>query len=180
MAGIFVLTLLSFLLFYLLTRICWVRIIKSEGFKIEIHLPILSLHLINKSGDKENPKNKEKISFFGYFRIITDIIEKLYDCDLVIDRITLPVKSEGFSTTALLLPIGQRALVCSLVAYIGGKIKSLSVQDNAITLSPDIQNIHFNLTVKIRLFKLIYTFLFLRHRLKQENTRVKDKGYARE
>ena len=168
MAGIFILILLSFALFYFLTRTIWVRIIKDENFKIEIHLPLLSLHFTNESRKKSNKKTGRKINFIDYYRIITDIVEKTKNCDVVIDRITLPIKPEKFSTSTLLLPMGQRALICSVVTYLGSKIRSLTVQDNAITLSPDIQKLHFYLTVKLRLFQMIYTILFIRSRLKHE------------
>ena len=76
MAGIFILILLSFALFYFLTRTIWVRIIKDENFKIEIHLPLLSLHFTNESRKKSNKKTCRKINFIDYYRIITDIVEK--------------------------------------------------------------------------------------------------------
>ena len=162
MAGIFILILLSFALFYFLTRTVWIRIIKDENFKIEIHLPLLSLNFTNISSKKSNKKTGSKINFINYFRIITDIIEKTKNCDLVINRITLPIKPEKFSTSTLLLPMGQRALICSVVTYLGSQTRSLTVQDNAITLSPDIQKLHFYLTVKLRLFQMIYTILFMK------------------
>ena len=63
MAGILISLLLVFLVFFIMTRTVWVRIIKGKDFKVEIHLPILAIHIVKKNdnGDKrKNPKSKDK------------------------------------------------------------------------------------------------------------------------
>ena len=174
MAGIFILILLFFTLYFVLTRIIFVKIIKDEYFKIEIHLPLLAIHLITQKSDKKDPPKSTKISFFGYFRIITDAIDRLSEYEIYLDRVSLPIKREGFSYSTFLLPIGQETLIYSAIAYLEAKVKKLIIKDNAITLSPDVENMHFHLTVKLRLYHFIYIALFIYHRIKQE--RLKSKG----
>ena len=60
MAGLLIFILLSFALFYYLTRIVWVRIIKGEEFIIELHLPIFAIYLIKRKDKGDNNKKAKK------------------------------------------------------------------------------------------------------------------------
>ena len=174
MAGIFILILLFFTLYFVLTRRIFVKIIKDEYFKIEIHLPLLAIHLITQKSDKKEKPKSTKIGFIGYFRIITDAIDRLSEYEIYLERVSLPIKREGFSYSTFLLPIGQETIIYSAVTYLKAKVKKLIIKDNAISLSPDVENLHFYLTVKLRLYHFISIALFIFRRIKQERLKNKE------
>ena len=177
MAWVLIFLLILFLLFYFLTQIVWVRIIKGEGFKVEIHLPIFAIHLIKSddNGDnKEKPsKEKDKPLFFGYIRIITGIVDRIKNAKIEVKKIILPVKGEDFDKSAILRPLRQHALICAFIAYLRTKTENLKVEDNAITLSPDVNVLHCYVTIKLRLYQLIHGLLSLRHSINEERKRTK-------
>lgn len=176
MAGLFIFLLLSFLLFYILTRVTWVRIIKGESFKAEIHLPIFSIHLIKRDDNGDNKKKtseKDKPLFFGYIRIITGVVARMKNAKIEVKKILLPVNTEDFDKSAILRPLRQHALICAFIAYLRTKTEKLTLDDNAITLSPDIDVLHCYVTIKLRLYQLIHGLLSVRHSIYEEKKRTK-------
>ena len=180
MAGILIFLLMSFVLFFLLTRIVWVRIIKGDGFKIEIHLPILALNFIKRSDDEDTSstrsKSDDKPSLFGYLRIITGIVDRISGAEISVKAIVLPIKTEDFNKSSILRPLRQQALLYTLIAYLKTKTEKLTLEDNAIILSPDVNVLHCYVTVKIRLYQLIYGLLSVRHAIYEEKKRTKGEG----
>ena len=185
MVGSLIFLLLSFALFYSLTRVVWVRIIKGESLKIEIHMPIFAIHLIKSSntGDNNKKPTKERDSpqFFGYFRIITGIVARIKNARIVVKSIMLPIKTNDFDQNAILKPLRQQALLYATVAYLRTKTENLTLLDNAITLSPDINALHCYVTVKLRLYQLIHCLLSIRHSIYEEKKRTRgERKHVRE
>ena len=182
MAGILILLLISFVLFFLLTRIVWVRIIKGNSFKIEIHLPILAIHLIKRNSDKDKKSNinDTNLSFLGYIRILTHIANKIQGAKISVKAIALPIKSKDFDKTAILRPLRQQVLLYGIIAYLRTKTEKLTLEDNAIILSPDIDVLHCYVTLKIRLYKLIYGFIAITQAMRDEKKRRRGKRLVRE
>ena len=180
MAGILIFLLMSFVLFYFFTCIVWVRIIKGDGFKIEIHLPILALHFIKRSNDDDNNsatvKKDDKPSILGYMRIITGIVDRISGAEISVKAIVLPIKAEDFNKSSILRPLRQQALLYTLIAYLRTKAEKLTLEDNAIILSPDVKVLHCYVTFKIRLYQLIYGLLSVRHAIYEEKKRTKGEG----
>ena len=175
MAGILISLLLVFLVFFIMTRTVWVRIIKGKDFKVEIHLPILAIHIVKKNdnGDKrKNPKSKDKkISYIGYFRIITGVVARLKNARIVIKKITLPINDENFDKSSIIKPLRQHALICAFIAYLRTKTEKLTLEDNAISLSPDVTALQCYVTFKLRLYQLIHGLLSVRHSIYEEKNR---------
>lgn len=183
MAGLLIFILLSFALFYYLTRIVWVRIIKGEEFIIELHLPIFAVYLIKRKdkGDNNKKSKKYRPSILGYIRIITRVLSRINTSRIIIKNIIIPIKTDDFNKTSMLRPIRQHALICSFIAYLRTKVNSLTLENNAINLSPDIKSPHFYLTIKLRLYQLIYGLLSIRHSVNKESKRTKGRNkYVRE
>ena len=63
--------IISFLIFYVITRTVWVRIIKEECLKIELHLPLSAIKL---SFPKEDDKKKSK----GKVDMVVSLINAVY------------------------------------------------------------------------------------------------------
>ena len=185
MAWLLIFLLTIFILFYFVTRIVWVRIIKGDIFKAEIHLPIFAIHLIKSddSGDnkKQPDKQQDKPSALGYIRIITGIVEKIKDSKIEVKRVIIPIKTDNFNKSAILRPIRQHAFICAFIAYLRTKTEKLIIEDNAITLSPDIGVIHFYITIKLRLYQLIQALIWIWHSINEERKRNKgDRRNVRE
>lgn len=175
MAWVLIFLLFLFLIFYISTQIVWVKIIKEKELKLEIHLPILAIHLIKSKDSGDNKKKDKKAnvnpSLSGYLRITTDSINQLNNAKIEINRILLPISTEDFNKSAILRPLRQHILICSLIAYIRTKSKKFILEDNAIILSPDVDVIHLQLTLKLRLYQLIQGLLSIRRSICEERKR---------
>lgn len=158
---------LSFLLFFILTRRVWVRIIKEEGLKIEIHLPLLALCLYGKSNKKEN-KETDKLSTRAYLRVIAGTLRRVRHAEVIIKKITLPLKVASFGSSTLVTPFAYQGLIYTVIAYLKTKAKRLILCDNAITSSPDVNKAQYYVTVKLRLYQLIYALLTFRRGVNEE------------
>lgn len=170
----YILLLFCFALFYYLTRIVWIRIIKNEQFKIEIHLILFAIHINNYDGDGDNINNKDNSMSIKNVRIITDILTKLRNATIEIKSILIPINTKQFNKSTILKPLRQNAYICALIAYLRTKTKKLTLEDNAIILSSDIPALHYYVTIKLRLYELIFGFFSIRHRINNENKRAKD------
>ena len=168
MAEVQIILIFSFLCFFILTRVIWVRIIKRDLLKIEIHLPLLVIHLVFPKKEKTKKKETEKISARAYLKIVTNVIRKVWDCEINIKEISLPCKTDSFSGLTLVKPFGYQGLIYAVVAYLKTKAKHLTLEDNAIISSPDVTEAQYYLTVKLRLFKLIYALLTFRRGVYEE------------
>lgn len=163
--------ILSFLFLFILTRTVWVRVIKEERFRIELHLPLLALFLVNEEKDnKKQKKSKEtdKLSARAYIRAIAGALARVKKCEVIIKRVVLPCKIEEFNGFSLVKPFGYQGLIYSLIAYLETKTQRLTLEDNAIISSPDIRNTQFYVTVKLSLFNLIFGLLALRRGINEE------------
>ena len=169
MSAVQMILILLFLFFFILTRMVWVRIIKMEKLRIEIHLPLICLCL--SAGDKRTPKKKEeseKLSARAYFRIITVTINRVKKAEIIIKKIVLPYSIKSFGTMTLVRPFGYQGLIYSLIAYLKTKTQKLVLEDNAIISSPDITETHYYFTVKLRLFQLFYAVVAFKRGLRKE------------
>ena len=168
MAGVLISILFFFILFFVLTRKVFVKIIKKEDLIIEIHLPILALILIQRSQRGNNSKRKakkqeKKLSIISYIRLITGIVARIKDAEIVVNSISIPIKSKEFDKSTTIRPLRQHALLCGFIAYLRTKTRNIFIEDNAFILSPDINALQCNITVKLRLYSLIYRLLSVLH-----------------
>ena len=171
----FILLLVCFCLFYYLTRFVWVKIIKDEQFKVEIHLPIFAVHLVKKDDQGDDTDKKDNPMFFGYIRIITGAVSRLKQAIIEIDKIKLPINNKDFEKASILKPMRQSAYVYAFVAYMRTKAKKLILSDNAITLSPDVNALQCYVTVKLRLYQLIYALISIMHSIYEEKSKRRKK-----
>ena len=175
MAGVQIGLIALFLIFYILSQTSWVKILKSKGFAIQIHLPLLALYL--SSEEKRSTTNsKSSLKASAYFRIIDKLSSSIKRADATINRITLPCHINDFDGLTLVRPFGLQAALYAAIAYLRAKIGSLTVKDNAIISSPDVKEIHFDLTLKLPLYQLIYALMTVRRSVKEEKERMDTKN----
>lgn len=168
MAGVQIGLIIIFLLFFVLTRRIFVRIMREENTNIEIHLPLLALCLTIKKKSKRDKKETEKLSVRAYIRIIAGTLKRVRKCEVLVEKIALPCKIDSFSQSTLLKPFGQQGLLYAAIAYIKSKAHKLILCDNAIISSPDITEAQYRITLKLRLFELIYALLTFRRGVYEE------------
>lgn len=167
MAGVQITLILSFLLFFALTRTVWVRIIKEDALRIEIHLPLLALCIYFKK-DKKKKKETDKLSVRAYIRVIAGTLRRVKGSEVEIRRIILPCKINEFSTMTLVKPFGLQGVIYTVIAYLKTMAQNLVLCDNAIISSPDVTETQYYVTVKLRLFQLIYALLTYRRGIYEE------------
>ena len=175
--------IISFLILFVITRTVWVRIIKEECFKIELHLPLLALKLSfpkeNKKKESKAKRKTDKISARAYLRIFGNTLERLRHSKVIIKQVMLPLKLEDFSSMTLVNPFAYQGLIYAAIAYLRTKTEELTILDNAIISSPDTKEIQFYLTVKLRLYQLIYALLTVKRGIDEEK-RVRRLRYVGE
>ena len=173
MAKAQIMLIICFLIFFYLTRIVWVRIIKENHLVIELHLPLLALCLSFKN--KRGNKNK-KASTKKYINILSKFLSHIKYCYFEIDRITLPMNRDKFNAFSLIKPYGYQGLLYAIIAYVKTKSSGLIIKDNAIISSPDVSEIQFFITIKLRLFQLIYALLTVKSGINKKAKRIKNVG----
>ena len=167
MAGAQIMLIIGFLLLFWLTHVVWVRIIKEDRLVIELHLPLLALCISKANQDKQKEKNK-KLGAFSYIKIITGIISHIKNCRVEVKEIRLPFKEAEFTTLSLIKPYGYQGVVYAILAYVKTKAQRLIISDNAVISSPDISELQFHITFKLRLFQLIYALLTIKRGIEKE------------
>ena len=187
MAGVLIGIILSFLLFFILTRKIWVRVIKDTNLRVQFHLPLLALHLKSESKKNQSPesakqekKKDPRLSARAYIRIVAGTLARIEDCEVVVKRVILPCKTENFGSMTLVNPFAYQGLIYAVIAYLKTKAKRLRLEDNAIISSPDVTETQFYLTVKLRLFQLIYALLTFRRGMKEEKIKARGNKYVGE
>ena len=70
-------------------------------------------------------------------------------------------------------PLRQYAVICAFIAYLRTKTEKLTLEDNAIILSPDNTVVHCYITIKLRLYQLIVAIISLWHNMNIERKRNK-------
>ena len=154
-----------FLIFYALTQIVWVRVIKKEKIIFELHLPLLAIVISDTNTSK---KSTVKLGVRSYIRIIFDVLSRFKRCEVIIQNIHLPAKTTEFGISSLVKPFGQQGLIYATIAYLRTLVQRIRLSDNAIISSPDIRQTQFYITVKIRLFQLIYALVTIRKGVNKE------------
>jgi len=183
MAGVLIGIIVLFLLFFLLTRRVWVRVIKTEDLIIQLHLPLLALYLKKTGNQNDNRQSRHqkriqkakdpRLSAIAYVRIAAGTLDRVKNCDLFIKKILLPCKIDRFDGFTLVKPFGYQGLIYGIIAYLRTKAHRIVLEDNAIISSPDVTEVHLYFTVKLGLYQLIHALLTLRRGVNEEKKRAR-------
>ena len=158
---IFLLTLTLFSL----TRIALVKIIKDDIWGVEIHFPLSAIAFFqNDSDKKKNKKNKRKPKkpTAYYVSLIRRLLKLSEVSEVHISQLVLPVSKIEYASLEATRPWGYHTLISTMLAYLGSQSKKLTIDDNAIILNPDEENLKLNIIFKVRLFYLLRAILYLR------------------
>ena len=162
MAGISIFLIIAFLLFFILTRETRIKLTKYDILKIELHFQIVALVFINKKKNGDNKHNKSRSTTRREKRrIITTLFRVLKRGELFVFRLALPYEEIGGNIGFSAGHIGYNILLSSLISYFETKTKRLIVADDAIVFSPDVTSFQYDVTLKCKLYELIYAIVTL-------------------
>ena len=168
MAGIGIFLCLVTAVLFIFTRKIFIRVKKGDRLKIEIHFPILALHLTERQGDKKKKKKRKKRNYIAIYKIIRDAADTLDGCDVIIKSIEIPTKGNACDVGAFTKPFAYQTLIYSLLAYIDTKVQKLTLYSGAIASTNRASSFSCDVTVKGRLYKLISTLLLIYRRTRRE------------
>lgn len=172
MSEILILLCLFTAVFFILTRRIFIRIEKAKVLKIEIHFPVFALCLTERRGARKEKKKKSARSqdYLAIFRLIGDAADTLKNCRVTIKRIELPLKGEANNSGAFTKPIIYQSIIYSLLAYIDTKVQKLTLYSGAVATSGRANSFSCDVTVEGRLFRLLYTAIFVYYRIRRDGT----------
>lgn len=162
MAIISILLILSFTLFFILTRDGVIRLRKEEGLRIEIHLQLIAFVINPRKEEKPSEKGKSETK-----KIVLKAVRRLLKRSRVrLSRLAIPYPREDASVTSL---ARYRILSAAAISYVETLSKQFVLCDNAIILSPDLSSIQYDLSIKCRLYEIVYALIKLGlHKLKEK------------
>jgi len=162
MAIISILLILSFTLFFILTRDGIIRLRKEEGLRIEIHLQLIAFVINTRKKEKPSEKGKSETK-----KIVLKAARRLLKRSRVrLTRLAIPYPREDASVTSL---ARYRILSAAAISYVETLSKQFVLCDNAIILSPDLSSIQYDLSIKCRLYEIVYALIKLGlHKLKEK------------
>ena len=115
MVGISVFMLTSFCVIFIFTRTVWIKVIRSDGFKLELHMPILAIEFSR--GQKKPPKKKRRgggkgynLESSAYLRIVSSLMRIIEHSSVKVTKIS--VSSSGGENLYLYFPF-----IYSFLAY---------------------------------------------------------------
>ena len=145
--------MLLFCIFFILTRIVYVRIIINNGIKIELHFPVTAIvfSISNNYKTKESAKNKGrfKIPLSEYPKLIKKFLRLIDNSRINIRHLSLPRPDDESRIYK------YDTLFYALSAVLKQKSKDLILNDNAFILFPDTEKIRLDIIFKLRLYLLV-------------------------
>ena len=169
MVGISVFMLTSFCVIFIFTRTVWIKVIRSDGFKLELHMPILAIEFSRRQ--KKPPKKKRRgggkgynLESSAYLRIVSSLMRIIEHSRVKVTKIS--VSSSGGENLYLYFPF-----IYSFLAYFKTKAKKITINDDAIILSPDNQGFLLELTVKVELYRFLFSIVTLFYDIKKQKRR---------
>ena len=136
----------------LLVKSVTVRVIKHESLSLEIAVLRIKLRYEKKEHNRDNgqtrQKKKRSLSTTDKTTVISAIPRILKYSKLRITNVKIPIKEDPAS---LYKPhIG----LYTVLSYLNSICLDLHIEDNAFILSPDINKVHFDFSISVRLFRL--------------------------
>ncbi len=173
MVGISVFLLMSFCLLFIFTRKIWIKVVRGDGFKLELHMPIVAVILSRRQEKKPDKKRRtggegHNLQTSEYLRIISSLMRIVEHSEVEITKIA--VSSSGRENFYVYLPF-----IYSFVAYFKTKSKKITLSDDAIILSPDKKGFLLEFTMKTELYRFLFSIVTLYFDIMKEKRRKGEK-----
>ena len=148
---IFILLILSFLVFFIITRKATVRLIKEENLRIECHMQIFAL--VISPGGRQRDKNRKKKAA-SRRSILAALRRLIKHSNVIIYKLHVPfAEIRENSVTAA---VRRRILSATVISYLETVAERIYLSDNAIILSPDLSSLQYDLSIESRLYLILY------------------------
>lgn len=175
MTAVSLILLVSALVFYILTRETYVVILYNNGIRIEFHLVIFSLILTE--GEDEKGGVRPKIKFYTF--LIKRLARLSERSCIRVNSIRLSKLKSLFSPDEITSSYIYHALISSLIAYLYQKSKKLTLENNALVLIPDSQDISYvDIHLSTELYNIVYalTKILFDYRKYKKRGKLKNVG----
>lgn len=168
MAKISILIIISFIFFYILTRESMVRLIRGEKMIIEIHMQIFAF-IIGSANGGEKRKKRDALSREAKRKILTALLRTMKRCKIRLNKLLIPYSEKDNSSITRI--VRYRIISATILSCFDSISEGLYYSDDAVTLSPDISSIQYDVSIKLRLYQLIHALIKLGiHVLKEKKT----------
>ena len=148
---IFILLILSFLIFFVITRKSTIRLIKEENLRIEFHMQIIAF-VISPRGRQREKGRKRKTSSRHY--ILAALRRLIRHSEVIIYKLQVPFAEVW--ENSIMAAVRRRILSATVISYLETMAEKIYLSDNAINLSPDLSTLQYDISIKTRLYQILY------------------------
>ena len=166
---IFILLILSFLVFFIITRKATVRLIKEEKLRIEFHMQIIALVISPEGRQKGKGRKKKSTSHRG---IIAALRRLIRHSKVVIYKLHVPFAE--IRENSITAAVRRRILSATIISYLETMAERIYLSDNAIILSPDLSSLQYDLSIESRLYMILYNLGGLAFHILKEKIHVRE------
>ncbi len=143
--------------FFILTRTAYIYIKYKREFCLEFHFVIFSFAL--KTDERDRSSESLKLAF--YSSLLKRLSRLIKRSEVRVMRLSLKNQSSDKAELTFPFPYGLGALISMLIAYFENNSKKLTIEDNAIILTPDTSDTEIELRLYTELFNIITALVLL-------------------
>lgn len=166
---IFILLILSFLLFFVITRKATIRLIKEENLRIEFHMQIIALVISPRGRQRANERQKKSYSRRNILAALRRLIKH---SNVIIYKLYVPFAE--IRENSITAAVRRRILSAMIISYLETMAKRIYLSDNAIILSPDLSSLQYDLSIESRLYLILYNLGGLAFHILKEKIHVRE------
>ena len=168
MPVIFILLILSFLLFFVITRKATIRLTKEENLRIEFHMQIIAL-VISPGGRQKGKGRKKSASRRSILAALRRLIKH---SNVIIYKLYVPFAE--IRENSITASVRRRILSAMVISYLETMAERIYLADNAIILSPDLSSLQYDLSIESRLYLILYNLGELAFHILKEKIHVRE------
>ncbi len=148
-----IILLLIALLFFVFTRTTYVYIYYEKKLQLEFHFVIFSFILKY----KEKNKSRSQITLGFYSALIKSLLSFSESAEIRVSALRIASHGSGKFERLFPVPYGIGALISMLFAYLDQKAKKITLDDDAVILTPDAEET----VIKLKLYTEFYNLAYL-------------------
>ena len=169
MPVIFILLILSFLVFFIITRKATVRLIKEEKLRIEFHMQIIALVISPAGRQRDKGRRKNTASRRNILAALRGLIKH---SNVIIYKLYVPFAE--IRENSITAAVRRRILSAMVISYLETVAERIYLADNAIILSPDLSSLQYDLSIESRLYQIIYNLGGVAFHILKEKIHVRE------
>ena len=166
---IFILLILSFLLFFVITRKATIRLVKEENLRIECHMQIFALVISPKGRQRDKSQKKKTASRRSILAALRRLIKH---SKVVIYKLHVPFAE--IRENSITAAVRRQILSAMIISYLETVAEKIYLSDNAIILSPDLSSLQYDISIESRLYLILYNLGGLAFHILKEKIHVRE------